>query len=86
MSKSDVKTLKMGLKRMALALATAALFALSVWGFFTTASAPGYLAVLLFLASVLWLGMSVVFLYAQGITCKMNAERKGEKNEWNIPL
>ena len=86
MSKSDVKTLKRGLKRMVFALVTAALFALSVWGFFITASAPGYLAVLMFLASVLWMAMAVTFLYAQGITRKMTAERKDEKNEWDVTL
>lgn len=79
MSKSDVKTLRRGLKRMVFALATAALFALSVWAFIGTATAPGYVAVLLFLAAILWLGMALILLYSMGITRRTRMESKGER-------
>lgn len=74
-TKTDVTILTLGLKRMVIALFTAVLFAISVCGFIVTALARGYLAVLLFFASVLALVCSIVFLYAQGIPHKAPAER-----------
>ena len=81
MSKSDVRTLKRGLKRVTVALLTAMMFALAVVGFIAVAIAPGYLAVLLFLASLVALGFSAVLLYAQGIARPTYTESKGERNE-----
>ena len=77
MNKSDVKTFKRGLKRVAVALFTAALFAVAVLGFIAVAIATGYLAVLLFLASLTVLGFAIILLYAQGITRKTYTESKG---------
>ena len=81
MSKSDINTLKRGLKRMGFALLTAALFALSAGGFVVTAIAPGYLAVVLFLTSVVGTAVATTLLYAQGITRRPRTESKGERNE-----
>ena len=74
-TKNDSRVVARGLKRTLLALLTAALFVISIVGFIAVASAPGYLAVLLFFASILALVSSVVLLYAQGIT---RIESKGE--------
>lgn len=67
MSKSDVKILNRGLKRTFVAIITAAAFVLSVLGFVEVASSSGYLAVLIFLASVAGLALAFVLLYAQGL-------------------
>lgn len=77
-TKLDTGVLKVGLKRMMIALLTAVLFAFSVCGFIATAMAPGYLAVLLFIVSLLVMGCAFVFLYAQGIILAVS---RGEKNE-----
>ena len=79
MNKADFTILKRGLKCVFIALLTAAMFALSVWGFIETAKAPGYWAVLFFFASVMALVMSLVLLYAQGIIRGKYVESKGEK-------
>ena len=65
--KRNARIVRKGLKRTVLALMTAATFAASVFGFITVASAPGYLAVLLFFTSIVALGFAFVLLYAQGI-------------------
>jgi energy-converting hydrogenase Eha subunit C len=74
-TKNDARIIVRGLKRTLLALLTAATLALAVMGLITVATAPGYLAVVLFFASVLALIVSVVLLYAQGI---IRVESKGE--------
>lgn len=75
MNKNDARVLARGLKRTLLALLTAATLALAVMGLITVATAPGYLAVVLFFASILALIASFVLLYAQGI---IRVESKGE--------
>ena len=75
MNKIDTQILTRGLKRMLLALLTGAMFTLSVWGLIEVAFAPGYLAVLLFFASVTIFGGALLLLYAQGIT---RVESQGE--------
>ena len=77
-SKGDTRVIARGLKRVLLALLTAAMFAIAVIGFITVAIATGYLAVVLFFASILALAASFILLYAQGITPKMTQESKGE--------
>jgi hypothetical protein len=67
MNKADWKVLKKGLKRLALSLFTAALFAVSVYGFVVTALVSGYVAVLLFVTSVVTTGSGFLFLYAHGL-------------------
>ena len=62
-TKKDVATLKIGLKRMAVALLTAFLFALSVFSFIATATAAGYWAVALFLAAIVLMGWAFILLY-----------------------
>lgn len=74
MSKSDMKTLHRGLKLMVVAVITAAAFVFSVWGFIKVATCTGYLAVLIFLASVVGLGLGFILLYAQGIVITKNVE------------
>ena len=74
-NKNDVRVVARGLRRTLIALLTAAKFALAVIGFITVAKAPGYLAVLLFFASILALGCSFILLYAQGI---IHVESQGE--------
>ena len=66
-TKKDTSTLKIGLKRMVLALFTAVLFALSIFSFIATATATGYWAVILFISAIVLLGWAFVLLYAQGI-------------------
>ena len=51
MNKTDAKILKRGLKRVGVALLATSIFVSSVVGLIVTATAPGYLAVLLFLLS-----------------------------------
>lgn len=75
-TKKDTSALKVGLKRMVIALFTAVLFASSVFSFIATATATGYWAVVLFLAAIVQLVWAYIFLYAQGIT---RVESKGEK-------
>ena len=65
--KHDRSIVRKGLKRTLLALITAATFAVSVFGFIKVATAPGYLAVLVFFTSVVALWFAFVLLYAQGI-------------------
>lgn len=76
-TKDDRRVVARGLKRVLLALLTAAMFAIAVIGLIAVATAPGYLAVLLFFASILALAVSFILLYAQGITSKAQ-ESKGE--------
>jgi hypothetical protein len=78
MNKTDVKVLKRGLKRMGLALLTAALFAISVISLIKVATAPGYLAVLLFIIAILEMVMAITFLYAQGLSPKVSNESQGD--------
>ena len=75
MNKNDARVVVRGLRRTLIALLTAAMFAIAVIGFITVAKAPGYLAVLLFFASILALGCSFILLYAQGI---IHVESQGE--------
>ena len=74
-TKKDVAALKLGLKRVALALITAFVFGMSVFTFITVATAPGYLAVFLFIAAIVMLGMAFLLLYAQGL---LPVESKGD--------
>lgn len=74
-TKKDTATLKIGLKRMVLALFTAVLFAVSVFCFIAVATAPGYLAVVMFITALFALVCGIIFLYAQGIT---NKESNGD--------
>ena len=78
MNKADAKILKRGLKRVGVALLTAATFAIAVLGLILTATVPGYLAVLMFLVSALALAAAFTLLYAQGINRRRCEESKGE--------
>lgn len=78
LNKDDARAVTRGLKRTLLALLTAALFAIAVLGFIVVAKVHGYLAVVIFFASVLALICSFILLYAQGITLKGTEERQGE--------
>ena len=86
MNKSDAKTIMRGLRRVAVALITAATFVTAISGFIAVGFTRGYLAVLLFLASLVILGIAFILLYAQGIGPKTYTESKGEKNEYDITL
>ena len=78
-TKNDARVLVTGLKRTLLALLTAGTFASAVMGFIATTKAPGYLAVVLFVASILALISSFILLYAQGLGPKVARESKGEE-------
>ena len=78
MNKTDVKILMRGLKRVGVAILTTAIFVSSVVGLIVTATAPGYLAVLLFLLSIAGLLATFILLYAQGINRRIIKEGKGE--------
>lgn len=75
-NKKDASVLTRGLKRTVIALWTVAEFAISVLGLIAVAAAPGYLAVILFLASILIMGIAFILLYVQGITY---VESKGDR-------
>ena len=75
MNNYDVKIFLRGLKRVGVALLTAAVFSLSLFGFVATAAFQGYIAVVVFAASLIWLWMTVVLLYAQGLN---RVKRKGD--------
>ena len=77
--KENATAFKRGLKRMAIALITAALFALSVFSLIRVASANGYWAVLIFFAALVEMAVSVFLLYCQGIIAGKTMESKGEK-------
>ena len=77
-TKTDATTLKRGLKRMVIALFTAVLFAIAIFGFIVTAIATGYMAVMIFLTSVVILGCAFAFVYAQGITRWTLVESQGD--------
>lgn len=68
MNKSDINTFKRGFRRTVLALLTAAFFVLGVCGLIKTASVPGYLAVITFIASLASMFASLVCMFAQGVT------------------
>lgn len=68
MTKNDARLVTIGLKRTLLALLTSAITVGSVIGLIAVAKATGYMAVLLFFASILGLLGAFVLLYAQGIT------------------
>ena len=71
MSKSDVKTLKRGLKHLGLSLFTVAFLAISVVCFIGTAKLTGYAAVIVFLGGVISGGVSGIGLMAQGIASEI---------------
>jgi hypothetical protein len=73
------RMLVIGLRRTLLALLTVATFALAVIGLIEVAFVKGYLAVLLFFASIVVLVCAYILLCAQGITYKIPQESKGEK-------
>ena len=77
-TKTDTKTVAIGLKRTLIALLTLLTFGVSVFGFIVTATASGYAAVGMFFASILLMNFSFILLYAQGITKKAPEESKGE--------
>ncbi len=77
-TKTDVSTLRRGLRRTLLALLTALIFALSIFCFITVATETGYLAVFLFLAAIVFMGFAFILLYAQGILHTMSQESNGE--------
>ena len=74
-NKKDVRAVGRGIRRTILALLTAATLAASALGFYTVSIMCGYMAVLLFFASVLGMVVTVVLLYAQGI---IRTESNGE--------
>jgi hypothetical protein len=63
---------------MGIALFTTALFVLAVAGLILVATAPGYLAVILFLISVVQLAAAFIFLYAQGLPPQVHEESQGD--------
>ena len=63
---------------MGIALFTTALFVLAVAGLILVATAPGYLAVILFLISVVEMGAAFIFLYAQGLPPQVHEESQGD--------
>lgn len=78
MSKTNAKILKRGLRHMGIALFTTALFVLAVASLILTATAPGYLAVILFLLAVVQLAAAFIFLYAQGLPPQVHEESQGD--------
>jgi uncharacterized membrane protein len=77
-TKTDSTILKRGLKRVGVSLLTTAMFAVSVLGLIVTAITPGYLAVFLFLVSIVAMLAAFILLYAQGINRRIHAESQGD--------
>lgn len=77
-NKNDSRVVVVGLKRTLIALLTAATLAIAILGLVTVAKVSGYMAVLLFFASVLALIGSFILLYAQGLPPKITKESKGD--------
>jgi hypothetical protein len=66
-TKADAANLFRGFKRVVIALFTAALFGLSIFGFVMVAVVSGYWAVLFFIASIMLMISAFTLLYAQGV-------------------
>lgn len=66
-AQTDARSLWLGLKRVLVALLTAASFGLTGYTFFAVATATGYWAVALFIAAIVLAIWSFSLLYAQGI-------------------
>ena len=79
MKKSDVNTLKRGLKYLGLSLLTTAFFALGVVCVICTSQLPGYAAVALFFGSVISFMASYVGLFTLGVVSGSLTESKGER-------
>lgn len=77
---SRAKVMGRGLGRMLLAVLTAVLFAISLYGFIMVASVPGYRAVLLFHVSGMNLFWAFALLHAQGKNRQANTESQGDGN------
>ena len=67
-TKDDALTMSRGIKRMVIAMVTAALFALAVNSFLMISTKVGWLAVVAFLGGIILLLIAVFLLYVQGIT------------------
>jgi hypothetical protein len=78
-NEKDARVLSRGIARTVLALVTAVTVGVSVVGFIEVAKATGYLAVLLFIASLLTLVISGTLLYAQGIDAKTHKGSEGTR-------
>ena len=72
----DIRVLLRGIKRTTIALCTLLSIGSSVYGFISVAKATGYIAIAIFLASIVLLMASGILLYAQGITIKGKVSRK----------
>ena len=70
--RKNAEVLNRGLKRTVVALITAAAFVASALGFIKVSQATGYLAVLLFFASVAGMAFAFILMYAQGIATSKN--------------
>ena len=79
MNKSNVKTLKIGLRRVVVALITMLTFTVAAAGFVAVAFLKSYLAVLVFNVSLVVLFIAFAMLYGQGLSPKTYTESKGEK-------
>ena len=66
-TKADARTLGRGIKRMTLALITAAMFALAVNSFLMVGFKSGWWAVVAFMCGIVLSLIAVFLLYAQGI-------------------
>ena len=75
-AKTDKTIMTRGLKRVGVALLTAASFVISFVGIIVTAFVPGYMAVLTFAASGVGLLITLVLLYAQGLNGESGGEGK----------
>ena len=79
-AKANAKVMGRGFGRMLLAVLTAVLFAISVYGFIVVASVTGYWAVLLFHVSGMNLVWAFALLHAQGKNRKADTESQGDGN------
>lgn len=79
MSKSNVNTLKRGLKHLGLSLFITAFLALAVVCFIGTAKLTGYAAVVVFLGGLASALTAYIGLFAQGLACDIWTESRGER-------
>lgn len=78
MNKTDARILWTGCKRMLLSLLTEIALAITVFCFYAVTIETGYMAVILFIASLVTLAITGILLYALGITNVIQKESQGE--------
>ena len=81
MNKTDLRILTRGIKLVGLGLLTVIDLLIAIRGLILVAQLSGYLAVVVFIASVVALVVAFILLLAQGIVGMPQTKGKGDSNE-----